>query len=86
MTVEEERVLVIRSGGKRKREESEAEDGKYLRMERRRPPQKLMRKFWLPEDADVAAVSAKCENGVLTVSVKKLPPSPKAKTLQIAVS
>ncbi|KAL8137054.1 hypothetical protein V2J09_003055 [Rumex salicifolius] len=90
VTLEEERTLVIKSGGgKRKRDQETEEEGcKYLRLERRRLPLKLTRKFRLPEDADVSTVSAKCENGVLTVSVKKLPPAPKpkTKTVQISVS
>ncbi|KAI4386914.1 hypothetical protein MLD38_004790 [Melastoma candidum] len=86
VTVEDERTLVIKSNGKRKREEGEDEGSKYVRMERR-TPQKLMRKFRLPENADEAAISARCENGVLTLTVgKKAPPAPKSKTVQVTVS
>uniref|UniRef100_A0A803LDJ5 SHSP domain-containing protein n=1 Tax=Chenopodium quinoa TaxID=63459 RepID=A0A803LDJ5_CHEQI len=46
---------------------------------------KMMRKFRLPQDADASTISAKCENGVLTVTVKKIPPS-KPKTVQVAIS
>lgn len=49
-------------------------------------PQKLLRKFKLPEDANVSAISAKCENGVLTIVVEKLPPPPKPKTVEVAIS
>lgn len=53
---------------------------KYIRLERRVYPKKFMRKFRLPENANVSAISAKCENGVLTVKVeKKLPPPPPRK-------
>lgn len=83
--VEEENTLVVRSGGKRKREEGEEEGCKYLRLERR-APQKLLRKFRLPENANAAAITAKCENGVLTVVVEKLPPPPKPKTVEVAIS
>lgn len=83
--VEEENTLVVRSGGKRKREEAEEEGCKYLRLERR-APQKLLRKFRLPENANAAAITAKCENGVLTVVVEKLPPPPKPKTVEVAIS
>lgn len=83
MTVEEENNLVIRSNGKRKREDGGEEDCKYLRLERR-APQKLMRKFRLPENCNVSAITAKCENGVLTVTVEKLPP--KSKTVEVAVA
>ncbi|ESQ30011.1 hypothetical protein EUTSA_v10011844mg [Eutrema salsugineum] len=87
VTVEEERTLVIKSNGKRKREDHESEEGcKYIRLERRLP-QNLVKKFRLPEDADVAAVKAKYQEGVLTVTVEKLPPQPpKPKTVQIALS
>lgn len=85
MTVEDKKTLVIRSNGKRKREEGEEEGCKYLRMERR-APQKLMRKFRLPENANVSAITAKCDNGVLTVIVEKLPPHSKSKTVEISFS
>ncbi|KAG4199287.1 hypothetical protein ERO13_A05G137800v2 [Gossypium hirsutum] len=85
VTVEDENTLVIKSGGKRKREEFEEEGCKYIRLERK-APQKLMRKFRLPENANVAAITAKCENGVLTVVVEKLPPPPKPKTVEVAIA
>ncbi|KAM3347443.1 hypothetical protein ACQJBY_021409 [Aegilops geniculata] len=81
--VEDERVLVI--SGERRREEKE-DDAKYLRMERRMG--KLMRKFVLPEDADMEKISAACRDGVLTVTVEKLPPPEpkKPKTIQVQVA
>ncbi|KAF2323661.1 hypothetical protein GH714_036511 [Hevea brasiliensis] len=85
VTVEDQNTLVIKSGGKRKREEGEEEGCKYIRLERR-APQKLLRKFRLPENANVSAITAKCENGVLTVVVEKHPPPPKAKKVEVAVS
>ncbi|CAL8130964.1 unnamed protein product [Prunus armeniaca] len=85
VTVEDENTLVIRSNGKRKREDGEEEGCKYLRLERR-GPQKLLRKFRLPQNANVGAISAKCENGVLTVVVEKLPPPPKPKTVEVSIS
>lgn len=86
VTVEDENTLVIRSNGKRKREDGEEEGCKYIRLGRR-APQKLLRKFRLPGNANVSAISAKCENGVLTVIVEKLPPPPKSnKTVQVAIS
>ncbi|KAG6433894.1 hypothetical protein SASPL_105513 [Salvia splendens] len=58
VTVEEENTMVIKSNGKRKREEGEEEEGyKYIRLERR-PPQKLTRKFRLPDKCNVSAISA----------------------------
>ncbi|XP_052181698.1 17.4 kDa class III heat shock protein [Diospyros lotus] len=80
----EDNTLVIRSHGKRKREEDE-EGCKYIRLERR-APQKLLRKFRLPNNANNSAISAKCKNGVLTVVVEKLPPPPKPKTVEVAIA
>ncbi|XP_068641602.1 17.3 kDa class II heat shock protein-like [Aristolochia californica] len=66
--VEDDNVLVI--SGERKREDER--DAKYIRMERR--VGKFMRKFPLPDNADTNAISAVCQDGVLTVTVQKLPP------------
>ncbi|XP_050383897.1 17.4 kDa class III heat shock protein [Argentina anserina] len=84
VTVEDDHTLVIRGNGKRKREDGEEEGCKYIRLERK-GPQKMMRKFRLPENANVAAITAKCENGVLTVVVEKHPPS-KPKTVAVDIS
>jgi HSP20 family protein len=62
--VEDELVLVI--SGERWREAIEG-GARYLRMERRMG--KLMRKFVLPEIADMKWIYAVCRDGVLTVSV-----------------
>jgi len=80
--VEDERVLVI--SGERRREERE--DAKYLRMERRMG--KFMRKFVLPDNADMDKISAVCRDGVLTVTVEKLPPPEpkKPKTIEVKVA
>ena len=67
--VEEDNVLLV--SGERKREE-EKEGAKYVRMERR--VGKFMRKFVLPENANTDAITAVCQDGVLTVTVQKLPP------------
>lgn len=81
--VEDENVLLVT--GERKREE-EKEGGKYVRMERR--VGKFMRKFVLPENANVDAISAVCQDGVLTVTVqKKPPPEPKKpKTIEVKIA
>ncbi|KAG2595209.1 17.5 kDa class II heat shock protein-like [Panicum virgatum] len=80
--VEDERVLVI--SGERRREERE--EAKYLRMERRMG--KFMRKFVLPDNADMDKISAMCKDGVLTVTVEKLPPPKpkKPKTIEVKVA
>ncbi|OVA04779.1 Alpha crystallin/Hsp20 domain [Macleaya cordata] len=81
--VEDQNVLVI--SGERKREE-EKEGVKYVRMERR--VGKFMRKFVLPENANTNEISAVCQDGVLTVTVEKLPPPEpkKPRTIEIKVA
>ncbi|XP_073130010.1 17.3 kDa class II heat shock protein-like [Henckelia pumila] len=81
--VEEGNVLLI--SGERKREE-EKEGVKYVRMERR--VGKFMRKFVLPENADVEAIKAVCQDGVLTVTVEKLPPPEpkKPRTIEVQIA
>ncbi|CAD6249230.1 unnamed protein product [Miscanthus lutarioriparius] len=89
VTLEEDRVLVMKGGsGKRKREEEEEGEGcRYIRLERGAAPRSFARKFRLPEDADTGGVAARCENGVLTVTVKKLPPpEKKTKSVQVAIA
>ncbi|KAL6010529.1 hypothetical protein ACLOJK_000963 [Asimina triloba] len=85
VTVEDENTLVMRGGGKRKREDGEDEGCKYIRLERTATP-KFLRKFRLPDTCNTSSISAKCENGVLTVTVEKLPPPPKSKTVQVKIS
>ncbi|KAK8535309.1 hypothetical protein V6N12_056831 [Hibiscus sabdariffa] len=80
--VEDGNLLLI--SGERKREE-EKEGSKYVRMERR--VGKFMRKFVLPENANTDAISAVCQDGVLTVTVEKLPPPEpkKPKTIEVKI-
>ncbi|XP_010470518.1 PREDICTED: 17.6 kDa class II heat shock protein-like [Camelina sativa] len=83
--VENENVLVV--SGERQREKSKENEGvKYVRMERRMG--KFMRKFQLPENANLDKISAACHDGVLKVTVQKLPPPEpkKPKTIQVQVS
>ncbi|TVU28892.1 hypothetical protein EJB05_20429 [Eragrostis curvula] len=89
VTLEEDRVLVMKGGnGKRKREDEEDGEGcRYIRLERRAAPRSFARKFHLPEDADTAGIAARCENGVLTVTVKKQPPpEKKTKSVQVTIA
>ncbi|XP_070038662.1 17.3 kDa class II heat shock protein-like [Nicotiana tomentosiformis] len=81
--VEDDNVLLI--SGERKREE-EKEGAKYIRMERRIG--KFMRKFTLQENANTDAISAVCQDGVLTVIVQKLPPPEpkKPKTIEVKIA
>ncbi|EHA8592065.1 17.1 kDa class II heat shock protein [Cocos nucifera] len=80
--VEDDRLLVV--SGERKRPEDK--EGKYLRMERRIG--KFMRKFPLPEYANLDAISAVSQDGVLAITVeKKPPPEPKKpKTIDVKVA
>ncbi|KAJ7297466.1 hypothetical protein O6H91_14G003100 [Diphasiastrum complanatum] len=82
--VENDNVLSI--SGKRKREEKSDEETKFIRLERK--PTKFMRKFSLPSDVNFEKISATCQDGVLTVTVPKLPPPEpeKPKTIDIPVS
>ncbi|GMI92610.1 17.6 kDa class II heat shock protein [Hibiscus trionum] len=79
--VENDNVLVV--SGERKREK---EGTKYVRMERRMG--KFMRKFQLPENANMDKISAVCKDGVLRVTVEKLPPPEpkKPKTIEVKVA
>ncbi|KAJ9183620.1 hypothetical protein P3X46_007445 [Hevea brasiliensis] len=81
--VEDDNVLLI--SGKRKREE-EKEGAKYARMERR--VRKFMRRFKLPENVNTDAISAVNQEGVLTVSVEKVPPPEpkKPKTIEVKIA
>ena len=47
-----------------------------------------MRKFVLPENANTDAISAVCQDGVLSVTVQKLPPPEpkKPRTIQVKVA
>ncbi|KAH7574427.1 hypothetical protein JRO89_XS03G0294700 [Xanthoceras sorbifolium] len=86
--VESENVLVVSGERKRDKERENKDSGvvKYVRMERR--VGKFMRKFVLPENANMDKISAVCQDGVLTVTVEKLPPpepkKPKTVVVQIA--
>ncbi|GAB4836974.1 hypothetical protein Ancab_001888 [Ancistrocladus abbreviatus] len=71
---------------RREKEKDEKEGVKYLRMERR--VGKFMRKFALPENANTEVIKAVCRDGVLTITVEKLPPPEpkKPKTIQVQVA
>lgn len=81
---ESENVLVVSGERKRDPKEKDNKDGvKYVRMERRFG--KFMRKFVPPDNANVDKISALCQDGVLTVTVEKVPP-PQPKTIQVQVA
>ncbi|KAI3883116.1 hypothetical protein MKX03_012516 [Papaver bracteatum] len=81
--VEDNNVLVVT--GMRQRKDEKEKEVKYVRMERRIG--KFMRKFILPENANIDAISAVCVDGVLTVTVQKLPPPEpkKPRTVQVQI-
>ncbi|KAI3997204.1 hypothetical protein MKX01_009048 [Papaver californicum] len=81
--LEENNVLVVT--GMRQREDEKEKEVKYVRMERRIG--KFMRKFILPENANLDAISAVCVDGVLIITVQKLPPPEpkKPKTIQVQI-
>ncbi|XVE97731.1 hypothetical protein REPUB_Repub03eG0043700 [Reevesia pubescens] len=84
--VEDENVLVVSGERKREKEKDEKEGVKYVRMERR--VGKFMRKFTLPDNANMDKISAVCQHGVLRVTVEKLPPPEpkKPKTIEVKVA
>ncbi|ESQ41173.1 hypothetical protein EUTSA_v10014910mg [Eutrema salsugineum] len=84
--IENENVLVVSGERQRENKEKENDGVKYVRMERRMG--KFMRKFQLPENADLEKISAVCHDGVLKVTVQKLPPPEpkKPKTIQVQVA
>uniref|UniRef100_A0A453PTK4 SHSP domain-containing protein n=1 Tax=Aegilops tauschii subsp. strangulata TaxID=200361 RepID=A0A453PTK4_AEGTS len=87
LTLKGDSVLVMKSPNWKRKGEEEEGDCCYIRLERRESPWSFVSKFRLPEDADVGVVAARCENGVLTVTVKKQPPSEKkAKSVQVAIA
>lgn len=66
--VDKDRKLIV--SGERKKANVDSE-WKQKKQERRHGA--FQRKFQLPEDADVNKIQGKAENGVLTVSVRKVP-------------
>ena len=74
------------ASGKQQQQGGDEKPGvKYLRMERRMG--KFMRRFPLPESADLDSIRAEYKDGVLTVTVdKKPPPEPKKpRVVQVTV-
>ncbi|CAI5459500.1 unnamed protein product [Closterium sp. Yama58-4] len=68
-------TLVISFKGERRQEKSANERLIW----RERVHGSFTREFQLPSDADVERVTAACVDGILTISVKKLPPQPEHK-------
>ncbi|XP_052182557.1 17.9 kDa class II heat shock protein-like [Diospyros lotus] len=84
--IEDANILTIAGERKRSEEEMKNEEcpkPKYLKLERKAG--KFTRKFVLPENAKGDSISAVCRNGVLTVTVEKLPPA-KPKTVQVQIA
>jgi len=72
--VEAGNVLTI--SGERTKEEKKDTD-KFHRVER--STGKFLRRFRLPDNADITKISATCQDGVLSVDVPKIPPKEPAK-------
>ena len=92
--VQIENDTILKISGERRRESAEdcqiqnvkvGDQVKYVRVER--PAGRFMRKFNLPNHVNLDAISAACQQGVLTVLVPKMPaPEPhKPRTFEIAV-
>ncbi|XP_031485830.1 17.8 kDa class I heat shock protein-like [Nymphaea colorata] len=80
--VELEEGKVLKISGERSRE-SEEKNEKWHRVER--SSGKFLRRFRLPENVMVDQVKAAMEDGVLTVTVPKVPePKPEIKSIEIA--
>ncbi|XP_024528439.1 16.9 kDa class I heat shock protein 3-like [Selaginella moellendorffii] len=77
ISMEDGRTLQI--SGERKKHESDESD-KWHRVERSHGS--FLRKFRLPESANVEAIKATVEHGVLTVTIPKIP-KPQPRTIQI---
>ncbi|KAL0924037.1 hypothetical protein M5K25_004839 [Dendrobium thyrsiflorum] len=82
--IEDGKKLTIE--GARRRDENDKEGGKYHCMERRIG--KYMRSFPLPDNANLENISAVYRDGVLTVTVQKLPAaeSKYPKTIEIKIA
>ena len=79
VSVNEDRLLTIQ--GEKKKEEKK-EDKSLIRIERNFGS--FTRSFSLPENVDVENISAKFENGVLELSLKKIEP-PKPKEIEVKI-
>ncbi|MCO5597531.1 hypothetical protein L7F22_051609 [Adiantum nelumboides] len=88
--VQIENDTILKISGERKRDmdagaAGKEADVKYVRVER--PAGKFMRKFNLPNHVNLDAMSAACQDGLLTIVVPKLPlPEPhKPRTFDVNV-
>ncbi|KAH0467405.1 hypothetical protein IEQ34_004643 [Dendrobium chrysotoxum] len=83
--IEDENLLVI-TGERRRDDEKDKEDGKYNRIERWMG--KFMRKFTLPDNANLDFITVVCRDGVLTVALEKLPlpEQKKPKTIEVKIA
>ena len=68
--VDKDRKLII--SGERKKEETQT-DVKWRQKRTERRFGAFQRKFQLPEDADVTKIKGKAENGVLSITISKVP-------------
>jgi len=66
--VDKDRKLIV--SGERKQEEM---DVNWRQQKQERRFGAFQRNFQLPEDADVSKIQGKAENGVLTITISKIP-------------
>ncbi|GBG89194.1 hypothetical protein CBR_g48902 [Chara braunii] len=79
-------TLVISGERHRETKTGEASGDKYHRIER--STGKFMRRFTLPDNAELDKIGAQCKDGVLTVTVPKMPPKEpeKPKVVDVQIS
>lgn len=68
--VDKERKLII--NGERKKEETQM-DAEWRQKKTERRFGAFQRKFQLPENADVNKITGKAENGILSITISKIP-------------
>lgn len=81
----EDNTLVV--SGERRREREKDQGVRYIKMERRLG--KYLKKFVLPEDADLEHISAVYQDGVLTVTIPKKtkkPDTKKPKAIEVQIA
>ena len=84
VTVNEEKILMIKGEKKHEiKEEDKANDKSYIRVERTYGS--FTRTFQLPETVKSDSVTAKFDNGLLTLTLEKTEPK-KPKEIEIALS
>ncbi len=82
VTINDDNVLVIK-GEKKREHKTEDKERNYIRLERSFGS--FQRSFMLPDNVKKDNVTAKFENGVLTISLEKVEPEP-PKQIEISIN